>query len=62
MVQYNEGIYINIKFFEELIAFMKKLDDEEKRSLSENLTEEELAVYDLLLKDNLIEEENDMVK
>lgn len=37
------------------------MDEEEKSALSENLTEEELALYDLLLKDDLTEEENDMV-
>jgi type I restriction enzyme R subunit len=37
-------------FFVKLMAFTKKLNAEEKRGLSEQLTEEELVIFDLLTK------------
>lgn len=51
--EYNEGAKRVEEFFEELIDFAKKLNKEEKRGLSEQLTEEELAVFDLLLQPDL---------
>ncbi len=60
--RYNEGILSVEEFFEELLAFIKKLDEEEKRALAENLTDEELALYDLLLKDGLTDEEKEQIK
>ena len=38
------------KFFEQLVAFTKSLNEEERRGLAENLNEEQLAVYDLLMR------------
>jgi len=60
--QYNEGIYSVEEFFEELMGFIKSLEEEEKRALSENLEDEELTLYDLLLKDGLTDKEKDKVK
>jgi len=37
------------EYYRRLLEFVKNLDEEEKRTLSENLTEEELAIYDLLV-------------
>jgi type I restriction enzyme R subunit len=37
-------------FFRQLLAFTKKLNAEEKRGLAEQLTEEELVIFDLLTK------------
>ncbi len=37
-------------FFNELIAFAQELDAEDKRAISEGLSEEELALFDLLTK------------
>jgi type I restriction enzyme, R subunit len=37
-------------FFNELIAFTKDLKTEDKRAIAENLSEEELAIFDLLTK------------
>jgi len=51
--EYNEGVKRVEEFFEELIYFAKELNEEEKRGLSEQLTEEELAIFDLLLKPDL---------
>jgi len=51
--EYNEGAQCVEEFFEELINFAKELNEEEKRGLSEQLTEEELAIFDLLRKPDL---------
>jgi len=48
--EYNNGA-INVQvFFDKLLVFAKRLDAEEKRGLSQHLTEEELAIFDLLTK------------
>jgi type I restriction enzyme R subunit len=48
--EYNSGA-INVQvFFDKLLVFAKRLDAEEKRGLSEHLTEEELVIFDLLTK------------
>jgi type I restriction enzyme R subunit len=38
------------RLFEELTAFVRSLDDEEQRHVKEGLTEEELAVFDILTR------------
>jgi type I restriction enzyme R subunit len=48
--EYNAGASNVETFFAKLMAFMKKLSDEEKRGLAEQLTEEELVIFDLLTK------------
>jgi len=47
--EYNAGSMNVEEYYRRLLEFVKNLDDEEKRALSENLSEEELAVYDLLV-------------
>jgi len=47
---YNAGSLNVEKFFEQLVAFTKNLNEEERRGLAENLNEEQLAVYDLLMR------------
>ncbi|MGH9440406.1 MAG: type I restriction enzyme endonuclease domain-containing protein, partial [Terriglobia bacterium] len=37
-------------YFDWLLAFFKRLDAEEKRGVAEGLSEEELAIFDLLTK------------
>jgi len=60
--EYNSGA-INVElFFDKLLAFAKELREEEKRGISENLTEEELAIFDLLYKPDLSEKEKREVK
>ena len=60
--EYNSGA-INVEiFFERLLNFMKELNEEEKRGVSENLTEEELAIFDLLKKPDLNKKETQQVK
>lgn len=61
---YNAGAFnVNI-MFERLTTFMNDLETEEKRALSEQLSEEELAVFDLLVKPepDLNEKEKEQVK
>jgi len=50
IAEYNCGIIGADEFFERLSQFAKALDEEDRRAVSENLDEEELAVLDLLLK------------
>jgi type I restriction enzyme R subunit len=48
--EYNSGA-VNVEvMFERIVTFMKDLDEEEKRTIREDLSEEELAVFDLLTK------------
>lgn len=48
--EYNAGSKNVELFFDELLAFTRKLTEEEQRAVAENLDEEELAVFDLLMK------------
>jgi type I restriction enzyme R subunit len=48
--EYNSGSSNVEAFFAKLMAFTKKLNEEEKRGLAEQLTEEQLVVFDLLTK------------
>lgn len=46
--EYNAGSMNVEEYYRRLLEFVKSLNEEEKRSISENLTEEELAIFDLL--------------
>jgi type I restriction enzyme R subunit len=60
--EYNSGA-INIEmFFKELMDLAKQLNEEDKRHIREGLTEEELAVFDLLYKPDLSEKDEKQVK
>jgi type I restriction enzyme, R subunit len=48
--EYNAGSANLEQFFQRLIDFTKALNEEERRSLAENLDEEQLAIYDLLMR------------
>jgi type I restriction enzyme R subunit len=48
--EYNAGSANVEAIFEELLKFAKKLDEEERRHVKEQLSEEELAVFDILTK------------
>jgi len=45
-----------------LVELAKELSEEDRRAVSENLTEEELAVFDILRKEDLNPAEVDQVK
>ena len=48
--EYNSGACNVELFFTKLIAFAQELNAEEKRGIAEQLSEEELAIFDLLTK------------
>jgi type I restriction enzyme R subunit len=48
--RYNSGSANIEEFFEQLQLFAQDLDEEEKRGVTESLTEEELTLFDLLTK------------
>jgi len=60
--EYNSGSINVEEFFKRLMTFTKGLDEEEKRAISKNLTEEELAVFDLLCKPKLAKKEEEKVR
>ena len=51
--EYNAGSMNVDEFFRQLTEFAKELNREEKRSVAERLSEEELAVFDLLTKPHI---------
>ncbi|MDV2931852.1 type I restriction endonuclease subunit R [Enterococcus faecalis] len=59
---YNSGATANENYFEELKKFVKDLKKEDARASTEHLSEEELVLYDLLLKEKLTKEEEKQVK
>jgi type I restriction enzyme R subunit len=48
--EYNSGSMYIEAYFEALVRFARELDEEERRGVSEGLSEEELAIFDLLMK------------
>lgn len=48
--EYNSGACDKDAFFENLMKFIKELNDEDKRGMKEGLSDEELAIFDLLTK------------
>jgi type I restriction enzyme, R subunit len=51
--EYNSGASNLETLFDRLISFTKRLSDEEKRGISEQLTEEELVIFDLLTRPDM---------
>ncbi|WP_228057523.1 type I restriction endonuclease subunit R [Tychonema sp. LEGE 07203] len=51
--QYNAGSGIVETLFAELVEFARELNIEDKRAIGENLSEEELAIFDLLTKPDI---------
>ncbi len=60
--EYNAGGSQNNEFYEKVINFMEELQVEEERHIKEELSEEELEIFDLLKKDGLTKDENKKVK
>jgi type I restriction enzyme R subunit len=62
--EYNAGSKNIEQFFKELVKFAQSLTDEEKRSVAEKLSEEELALFDILTKPEpkLSKKEEEQVK
>jgi len=53
IAEYNAGGKDIDTFFVELVSFARSLSEEEQRGVSENLSEEELAIFDLLIRPNI---------
>ncbi len=53
IADYNAGGKDIDTFFVEVISFARSLSEEEQRHISENLSEEELAIFDLLTRPNI---------
>ena len=60
--EYNNGSKNVEEFFEDLCSFTEELEEEERRSIKENLTEEELIVFDLLMKPEMKLSKNSTLK
>ena len=60
--EYNTGSRDLDAFFEELVVLAKELSEEDARAIKENLSEEELAIFDLIRKENLNPDEEGQVK
>jgi type I restriction enzyme, R subunit len=60
--RYNAGGAITEDYFNDLMSFMEKLQEEEERHIREGLTETELELFDLLKKENLTKAEEQEVK
>src|SRR3989344_7386739 len=59
---YNSGAHDIDQLFDDLVELAKELSEEEQRAIKENLTEEELVIFDLLQKENLNPDERERVK
>ncbi len=62
--EYNAGSANVELFFEELVKFARELNQEEQRHVAEQLSEEELAMFDLLTRPDLklAEKEQEQIK
>lgn len=60
--EYNAGSVTNQESMDELLQLMSQLTDEQQRAGREGLTEQELEVYDMLLKPKLTKAEEVQVK
>lgn len=60
--KYNSGAMTTENAFDELIKFKESLKSEEERHIKENLSEEELELYDVLKKEKMTNTEEQQVK
>jgi type I restriction enzyme R subunit len=62
--EYNQGSANQEIHYYKLLQFMKKLEEEDERHIREGLTQEELALYDLIILPDIVltEDEKDRVK
>lgn len=60
--EYNNGAHDIDQVFDDLVQLAKDLNEEDQRSIKESLSEEELAIFDLLLKEELNPNEREKVK
>jgi len=60
--EYNSGALNVEKFFDKLLVFANQLSEEEQRGIAENLSEEELAIFDLIKQPELSSKDKAKVK
>ncbi|MBP7804996.1 MAG: type I restriction endonuclease subunit R [Candidatus Pacebacteria bacterium] len=60
--EYNSGAHDIDQLLSDLVALAKDLNEEEQRSVKEGLTEDELAIFDLLRKEKLNPDETAQVR
>ena len=60
--EYNSGAHDVDQLFDDLMELAKDLNVEDQRAVKENLSEEELAIFDLLIKDKLNPDEVATIK
>ncbi|THB74083.1 MAG: type I restriction endonuclease subunit R [Gammaproteobacteria bacterium] len=60
--EYNAGGSSNENYFEDLMRFTKSMKEEDERHTRENLTEDELELFDTLKKDKMTKAEEQEVK
>jgi type I restriction enzyme R subunit len=60
--EYNTGAHDVDKLFDDLVSLAKDLSIEDQRAVKEGLSEEELAIFDLLVKENLNPNEVGIIK
>ena len=60
--EYNSGAHDIDQLLSDLVALAKDLNVEEQRSVQEGLSEDELAIFDLLRKENLNPDETAKVR
>ena len=60
--QYNAGGSSTENYYDELLKFTRDMKDEDERHIREGLTEDELEIFDLLMKEGLTKDETQKVK
>jgi type I restriction enzyme, R subunit len=60
--EYNAGSHDLESFFDQLVELAKDLSEEDRRAIEENMNDEELAIFDLLKKEQLNPDEIEQVK
>ena len=60
--KYNAGGMLTDNYFDDLMNFAQDLGNEEERHIREDLSEEELEIYDFLKKDRITKEELQKIK
>jgi type I restriction enzyme R subunit len=60
--EYNAGAMTSLQTLNELLNFVNRMNEEEKRAAKENLSEEQLELFDILKKEKMTKEEIVKVK
>ena len=60
--EYNANSHNTAQLFQELLKFAQELSEESQRAIAKGLTEEELAIFDLLIKPDMTDEEEQKIK